>query len=395
MPKEQQETSVDDAVRTLLSGLPSVVKEFVLGPERDAIALQLTQKHGLHMDQGGAFQLAYIQMLLGAISPEEFSKNLLNAGISDEKVRALTNDVNEMVFKPLREKERLGFKEAAVSKGIRTSPSLSATVVAPAPLQPNKPPAPAPHYAPEPLAINTPKAAPSPSLPPLVPPRIPVAPPAPLPVAPTPQASEPRPYQKEVPPPANLPGIVAPSPTPPPAAASAPFPQPEQSASPAVQPSKPLYPSYSPRTAPPEVVSRSYSQHEPSAGEMRTFASDMLAVSQQREPMTVSYEPKAPIAPQQAARFAEPPPSAPIQPRTPVLTAQPQVKPVALSTPAPQRSEPVLPPTQPSEPHIAPVPASPAVQRGEPGAPRPRVSPTLNELVVKEYTQDPYREPIS
>ncbi len=98
--------SVDEAISTLLSELPKPVQDFVTGPDRARIALSLSQKYQLHVDQAGAFEIAYMHMLLGISSPEEFVDTLTKAGISSEAVRGLANDVNEQVFVPLRKAEQ-------------------------------------------------------------------------------------------------------------------------------------------------------------------------------------------------------------------------------------------------------------------------------------------------
>lgn len=105
-PREQETDQAADAVASVLLGLPEPVREFVMGPERDRVALALMQKYGLHADQGGEFERAYIQMLLGVKSPDEFRDALRAAGIPETSISGLTTDVNEMVFKPLRQIER-------------------------------------------------------------------------------------------------------------------------------------------------------------------------------------------------------------------------------------------------------------------------------------------------
>lgn len=98
--------SVEDAMSVLLNELPKPVRDFVTGPERARIALSLTQKYRLHVDEAGEFERAYMFMLLGIASPEEFVDNLTKAGIAPEIVRALARDVNELVFVPLRKAEQ-------------------------------------------------------------------------------------------------------------------------------------------------------------------------------------------------------------------------------------------------------------------------------------------------
>ncbi len=97
-----REMSIEDAVATLVSELPQPIREFVMGPKRDTVSLALTHKHNLHVDQAAVFERAYLHMLLGIKTPEEFSVELREAGIADSTVNALSSDVNDMVFIPLR-----------------------------------------------------------------------------------------------------------------------------------------------------------------------------------------------------------------------------------------------------------------------------------------------------
>lgn len=308
MPEKTQNISVDEAVGALLENLPGVIRDFVQGPERDKVALELMQKYGLHVDQGGVFQLAYLQMLLGAISPDEFSKTLTDAGISKEITTSLMGDLNEMVFKPLREKER-----EASEKPKPEAPKIEAPRTSPPP----------PSYHPEIPVIREPVVQPAPI----------VAPePAPTPVAEplsTPAPPEQPSVQKYVQPPANLPG--------------------------ATPPLKPLYPSY---TSAPRV-----SDHMPRpnaqavvSGTVRTMQSDMVAINEHKEPVPHPYHMST---------------SLPVQERP------------LMQTPTPVSS--------------IPTPAEPAPTREIKSAmpARPSVTPTPTAELVKEYSVDPYREPLS
>ncbi len=109
---ELEDASVTEAVAALLSELPKPVQDFVTGPERARIALSLSQKYNLHADQAGEFEHAYMFMLLGVSSPEEFVDSLTKAGIPAENVRGLAKDVNEQVFVPLRRAEQ-GARQSA------------------------------------------------------------------------------------------------------------------------------------------------------------------------------------------------------------------------------------------------------------------------------------------
>lgn len=295
---EQNTPSVEEAVGSLLSELPAAVREFVQSPERDRIALELTQKYGLHVDQGGAFQLAYIQMLLGAISPDEFMENLKQAGVAEDTVGALASDVNEMVFKPLREKERAASTPTPVP-----AKEASSSALPPPPSPPERrPPVPSPSYAPESLRVEVPPA-----------PAAPMTPAAPIPVA-QPMA----PYQKQTPAPMNLPS------------ASVPFPAPE-----------PVHTQV--RPVPPPAMMPLERAAAPASSELggllRTMQSDMLAVNEHREPTPVPYHSgaiPAPAAPTPTYNPPAPKP-APPAPRPQVTPQQSMPQPVDYTSGDPYR----------------------------------------------------------
>lgn len=154
MDEEQsaaQPSQVASAIATLIANLPAPVREFVNSPERDQISLELTQKYGLHIDQAGEFERAYLRMLLGVDSPDEFTLSLRQAGIPEATITSLTADVNEMVFKPLRKKEQ-ELSERKVPPAPQpkraSEPIREAPVPQPAPPPPPAPPQPQPVYMP-------------------------------------------------------------------------------------------------------------------------------------------------------------------------------------------------------------------------------------------------------
>src|SRR5258708_2033762 len=104
--KIAKKMTIDEAVATLIGELPEPVREFVLSSKRDEVALTLIRRYSLHVDQGATFQQAYLHMLLGIKTPDEFAADLKNAWVPQEIVSKLSADVNEMVFVPLRRAER-------------------------------------------------------------------------------------------------------------------------------------------------------------------------------------------------------------------------------------------------------------------------------------------------
>lgn len=89
-----------------MEDLPLPIRKFLQSPERDAVSLRLTQKYGLHADDAGTFERAYIYMLLGVFTPDEFVQELRENGLNENTIRGLATDVNEQVFKKLRQEER-------------------------------------------------------------------------------------------------------------------------------------------------------------------------------------------------------------------------------------------------------------------------------------------------
>ena len=108
------EVAFQKNIHTVLHTLPKALQDFLTSEERDVVALHISSRYSLHVDQAGSFQRAYLLMLMGLLTPAEFVGSLESAGISSETIKSLTNDVNEMVFKPLREKERIGDRKSVV-----------------------------------------------------------------------------------------------------------------------------------------------------------------------------------------------------------------------------------------------------------------------------------------
>lgn len=99
-------TPLEEQVAVLMEDLPFPIKNFLQSPERDEISLQLTKKYGLHADDAGTFERAYIYMLLGIFTPDEFVQELRESDLDEATVRGLAADINEQVFKKLRAEER-------------------------------------------------------------------------------------------------------------------------------------------------------------------------------------------------------------------------------------------------------------------------------------------------
>ncbi len=164
-----KEMTLDQAVGTLLNELPAPVRTFVTSPQRDQVAMDIMRKYGLHADQAGIFQRAYIFMLLGIMGPQDFMIELQNTGISAEMTGNIAKDVNERVFIPLRQQEQQPPSTPQASLSKPTIPPMQVTVPKPPlstnvptqnpiPTLPNTPPTPKPPQS----SVNSSPAAPTP-----------------------------------------------------------------------------------------------------------------------------------------------------------------------------------------------------------------------------------------
>ena len=324
--KKEGAPTLEESVLTVVATLPKPIQDFLTGPERDAVTIKIATKYNLHTDQAGEFQRAFLFMLMGISSPEQFVSELQSAGIDSETVKSLANDVNEEVFKPLREKERSG----NVEKPLVVTSVPAQPVVASRPIQApvsttERIPAPYAGGRPQPLTpFNLPGAdahpndlfrsatrsvAPVPIQPPPPATTAPITPTPPVPIAaPVPQAP------KLTPPPAQMPVEKVFTPEPP------------------------------ARTAREGAL----------GGTLRTMATDMLAVNEHREPEPVQY------------------------------------KGTVFTPPVIMEKIPVLLPVTPKPPTVTNVPSAPSIQPMS----RPTVTSSPSSELIKEYSSDPYREPV-
>lgn len=102
------ELTIAEQVEILIEDLPAPIQKFLRSKKRDEISLQLSKKYGLHVDEAGVFERCYIYMLLGVYTPDEFVEELRKGGLAEEIIKGIAGDVNDLVFKKLREEERVG-----------------------------------------------------------------------------------------------------------------------------------------------------------------------------------------------------------------------------------------------------------------------------------------------
>lgn len=220
-----------DQIRAAYRNLPVPVRAYLASTKLYDLTQDLGKTYSIHVDTLGVIAQSITSMLLGLESPLQFQTELAGLGVQDTVADSIIQEINEKVFKALREEIRNAPREEALQE------------------EPASVPIPT-HKTPEPV-INVPQ--------PIV---APIAPPAPKP-APPPPAVFAAPHI-ETPSPVAEPLIqkpaTAPS-TPTPAAPVPPVPsrsiQPPQSTTPPIsQPRQPISPpTLTPRPAAPASVS--------------------------------------------------------------------------------------------------------------------------------------------
>ena len=129
MPPTTDLAEFDDAMRgnlaTIVENLPAPVRDFVSSDKPDQIVLELSQKYQMHADQAGKFHQSLLFMLLGVYDPGKFVDRLLSAGLPESAITGILEDLNRLVFTPLRQ-----------SEAAPVAPARPPVVPVPAPLAP-------------------------------------------------------------------------------------------------------------------------------------------------------------------------------------------------------------------------------------------------------------------
>lgn len=153
--RPSEEVTLEEALSTLVSEVPGPIQDFLLSPKRNETIFRLSQKYGLHTDTAGVFERAFLSMLLGVSTPQEFITDLTSAGLPEVTVNGLMEDVNQEVFIPLRNAERLAATQP-VPEPVMTAPLVPPPSFTPVTQAPPLPPAqpvvvpPAPAAQPQP-----------------------------------------------------------------------------------------------------------------------------------------------------------------------------------------------------------------------------------------------------
>lgn len=167
------DTFTKDQIIEAYNNAPGFVRTAFNAESTTRIIMGLQTKFQLHIDQAGTLGREVGYLLVGLIDPEKFAHRLKNSGFSDATVSEISKELNEKIFKPIRQEEEKS--------------GMGVPVLAPAkPAMPIAAPRPTAPAAPAPRPVAPVVAAPRPVI-------VPSVPATPVVAAPSPVVATPRP----------------------------------------------------------------------------------------------------------------------------------------------------------------------------------------------------------
>lgn len=97
---------IERIIKEQIKKLPDEIRTLFTDPELGNKILNIGKKNGIiNIEQLGTFQTETNLVMLGLVHPDDYPDELKNQlNLSGEKVNNIVNDVNEQIFKGIREK---------------------------------------------------------------------------------------------------------------------------------------------------------------------------------------------------------------------------------------------------------------------------------------------------
>lgn len=97
----------EEQISQMYDNLPEDLKEAIFGVEMSNIVEKIGRKHTLNIEQIGDLANETGMVMLGVTHPDEFIINLTDRlKIDKEKSRTIAQEINEQIFKPVRDSLR-------------------------------------------------------------------------------------------------------------------------------------------------------------------------------------------------------------------------------------------------------------------------------------------------
>ncbi len=106
MNPDTPEPTFEESIKQVIQTLPPVIREYITQGKYTPVAINLTRKYGLRIDQSGVLEREIMLLLMGVDDPSEFAQALAEeAKINQETINNIAKDINDQIFVPLREEE--------------------------------------------------------------------------------------------------------------------------------------------------------------------------------------------------------------------------------------------------------------------------------------------------
>lgn len=93
-----------EQIDTLFTELPSDVKDAMSAVDTVHVLADIQKKYSLHIDQAGELSTDAALLMVGAIKPQEFIRQIeTNLHVPHETAKLIAAEINEKIFRPVRE----------------------------------------------------------------------------------------------------------------------------------------------------------------------------------------------------------------------------------------------------------------------------------------------------
>lgn len=91
-------------IDAMFAGLPEDVKDAMSSVDTVRVMAEIQKKYNLHIDQAGELSTDGALLMVGALRPQEFIRQIeTNARLSHETAVKIAAEINEKIFRPVRE----------------------------------------------------------------------------------------------------------------------------------------------------------------------------------------------------------------------------------------------------------------------------------------------------
>lgn len=151
-----------EQIKAAFQKIPSDIRDIIASVDKADALYAILEKYKLHVDKVGELGKQVDFVLIGLLHPSKFTESIQKKlEVSEADARAIAQDVNEKIFRPVRESLK---KLHGIADGVDPTPTSTASVITPkppaSPTSPLIPSTPTPIPTPAPKPISPPVIAP-------------------------------------------------------------------------------------------------------------------------------------------------------------------------------------------------------------------------------------------